>query len=85
MTIPAEDSYELMAELEQLAQRQRALREELAEVVDARTRLISEARRRNVATWRQLALMFGMTEHGLIKADTVARAQTAEHADEQDQ
>lgn len=85
MTSPAEDSHELMGELEQLAQRQNALRDELAEVVKARTRLISEARRRNVATWRQLALMFGMTEHGLIKADTVARTQTAERADEQEQ
>ena len=85
MTSPAEDSPDHMSKLEQLALRQRALRDELAEVVDARTRLISEARRRNVATWRQLALMFGMTEHGLIKADTVARRQTAEHADEQDQ
>lgn len=85
MTDPAQDSGDLLAELEQLAQRQSALRDELAKVVDARTRLVSEARRRKIATWRQLALMFGMTEHGLIKADAAARAHSAPRADQPDQ
>lgn len=85
MTDPSQESRDLLEELEQLAMRQSALRDELAKVVDARTRLISEARNRKVATWRQLALMFGMTEHGLIKADAAARMHNAESPDEPDQ
>ena len=82
MTDPPQDPRDLLAELEQLARRQSALRDELAKVVDTRTRLVAEARRRKLATWRQLALMFGMTEHGLIKADAAARMHDAEHPDE---
>ncbi len=65
----AESNDDLHAELTELAATQRRLRVELAEVIATRTRLVSEARAQDVATWRELALMFDMTEHGLIKAN----------------
>lgn len=61
------DDGTILAELTELAARQKQLRSELEQVVARRTVLVAEARERKLATWRELALLFGMTEHGLMK------------------